>query len=110
MNEKSNTKKNVFGMTKEEFYKMLEEQERLSKESFEDKALEQFVKEPEKYNLYDKVISTTNLILLFFLFGIIFIVSVISGFKGTMKAYVVVPIAVFSMIGILILITNAKKR
>ena len=68
MNEKSKTEKTAFGLTEEKFCGIMEEQERLSKESFEDEALEQFVKEPEKSNLYDKVVSTTNFILLFFLF------------------------------------------
>lgn len=110
MNEKSHTDKIAFGLTEEEFYKMMKEQERLSKESFKDKTLEQFVKEPKKSNLYDKVVSTTNFILLFFLFCVICTASVISSFKGTMEDYVAVPIALLSMIGIVILIKDAKKN
>ena len=56
MNEKSKTEKTAFGLTEEKFCRMMEEQGRLSKESFEDEALEQFVKGPEKSNLYDKVV------------------------------------------------------
>lgn len=110
MNEKSKTEKTAFGLTEEKFCGIMEEQERLSKESFEDEALEQFVKEPEKSNLYDKVVSTTNFILLFFLFCVICTVSVISSSKGAMEDYVAVPIALLSMIGIVILIKDAKKN
>lgn len=110
MNEKSKTEKKAFGLTEEKFCRMMEEQERLSKESFADEALEQFVKGPEKSNLYYKVISTTHFILLFFLFCVIFTVSVISSLKGTMEDYVAVPIALLSMIGIVILIKDAKKN
>lgn len=110
MKEKSKTEKTAFGLTEGKFCRIMEEQERLSKESFEDEALEQFVKKPEKSNLYDKVVLTTNFILLFFLFCVIFTVSVISSFKGAMEDYVVVPIALLSMIGIVILIKDAKKN
>lgn len=110
MNKKSKTEKTAFGLTEEKFCGIMEEQERLSKESFEDEALEQFVKEPEKSNLYDKGVSTTNFILLFFLFCVICTDSVISSFKGTMEDYVAVPIALLSMIGIVILIKDAKKN
>lgn len=110
MKEKSKTEKTAFGLTEEKFCGIMEEQERLSKESFEDEALEQFVKEPEKSNLYDKVVSTTNFILLFFLFCVICTVSVISNSKGAMEDYVAVPIALLSMIGIVILIKDVKKN
>ena len=110
MNEKSKTEKTAFGLTEEKFCGIMEEQERLSKESFEDEALEQFVKEPEKSNLYDKVVSTTNFILLFFLFCVICTASVISSLKGAMEDYVAIPIALLSMIGIVILIKDAKKN
>ena len=110
MNEKSKTEKTAFGLTEEKFCGIMEEQERLSKESFEDEALEQFVKEPEKSNLYDKDVSTTNFILLIFLFCVICTVSVISSLKGAMEDYVAVPIALLSMIGIVILIKDAKKN
>lgn len=110
MNEKSKTEKTAFGLTEKKFCRIMEEQERLSKESFEDEALEKFVKEPEKSNLYDKVVSATNFILLFFLFCVIFAVSVISSSKGEMEFYVAVPIALLSMIGIIILIKDAKKN
>ena len=111
MNEKSKTEKTAFGLTEEKFCGIMEEQERLSKESFEDEALEQFVKEPEKSNLYDKVVSTINFILLFFLFCVICTVSVISSLKGAMEDYVAVPIALLSTIGIVvILIKDAKKN
>jgi hypothetical protein len=110
MNEKSKTEKTAFGLTEKKFYKMMEEQERLSKEPFEDKTLEQFVKEPKKSNLYDEVKSTTNFILLFFLFCVICAVSVISSLKGAMEVYVAVPNALLSMIGIVILVKDAKKN
>ena len=109
MNDKSKTEKTAFGMSKKEFQQMLKEQERLSKESFEDEALKQFVRKPKKLNLYDKIKSTIDFILLFFLFSVILTVSVISSGKS-MEAYVAVPIAFLSIIGILILITNAKKN
>ena len=107
MNEKSNEKLTSRGMSEEDFSKMLEEQERNT--SFGDPALEQFVRKPEKSNLLDNIVSTTNSILLFILFCIICVVSIISSSKGTMEPYVVAPIAVLSMIGIIILAKDMKK-
>ena len=104
MNDKSKTEKTAFGMSKEEFQQMLEEQER--SEPFEDKALEQFVRKPKESNLLskiDKIISSVNFILLFLLLCIIFTVSVVSTAKS-------IPIAILSMIGIIILIIEAKRN
>lgn len=106
MNDKSKKEKTAFEMSKEEFNQMLEEQERLSKEPHEDKALEQFVRKPEESNLSsktDKIISSVNFILLFFLFCAIFTASVVSNSKN-------IPIALLSMIGIIILIKDAKRN
>lgn len=44
MNEKSETERLAFGITEEKFKDMLEKQQRLSKEPYDDKALEQFVR------------------------------------------------------------------
>lgn len=104
MNNKSKTEKTAFGISKEEFQQMLKGQER--SKSFEDKALKQFVRKPEESNLSsktDKIISSENFILLFFLFCIMFTVSVVSAAKNT-------PIAILSMIGIIILIKEAKRN
>ena len=109
MNDKSKTEKTAFGMSKKEFQQMLKEQERLSKESFEDEALKQFVRKPKKLNLYDKIKSTIDFILLFFLFSVILTVSVISSGKS-MEAYVAVPIAFLSMLGIIILVIDTRKE
>lgn len=75
MNDKSQTEKTAFGMSEEKFQQMLEEQER--SETFEDKALEQFVRKPEESNLYDKFISITHFFLLFFLLCVICACSII---------------------------------
>ena len=107
MNQESNEKLTSIGMSKEGFSKMLEEYERNN--SFEDPAHEQFVRKPEKSNLLDNVVSKSNSILLFFLFCVICAVSIISGSKGTMEPYVAAPIAVLSMIGIIIIAKDAKK-
>lgn len=83
---------------------MLEEQER--SKPLEDEALEQFVRKPEESNLSikaDKIISSVNFILLFFLLFVMFSVSVVSTTKN-------IPIAILSMIGIIILIKDAKKN
>lgn len=106
MNEKSKTEKTAFGLTEEKFCRMMEEQGRLSKESFEDEALEQFVKKPEESNLsrkLDKIISSVNFILLLFLFCVMFTVSTISTEKN-------IPIAILSMIGIIILFKDSKMN
>ena len=104
MNDKSKTEKTAFGISKEEFQQMLEEQER--SKPLEDEALEQFVRKPEESNLSikaDKIISSVNFILLFFLLFVMFTVSVVSTTKN-------IPIAILSMIGIIILIKDAKKN
>lgn len=104
MNDKSKTEKTAFGIPKEEFQQMLEEQER--SKPFEDEALEQFVRKPEESNLSiktDKIISSVNFLLLFFLFCVIFTVSVVSTAKN-------IPIAILSMIGIIILIKDSKRN
>ena len=104
MNDKSKTEKMAFGISKEEFQQMLEEQERSN--PLEDEALEQFVRKPEESNLSikaDKIISSVNFILLFFLLFVMFTVSVVSTTKN-------IPIAILSMIGIIILIKDAKRN
>lgn len=108
MDDKRMTVKKALEMPEEEFQQMLKEQER--SEPFEDKALEQFVKKPEKSNLYDKFISVTHFFLLFFLLCVICSCSIISSTKGWMEPYVAVPIAILSMIGIVILAIDAKKN
>ena len=65
MNEKSATETLAFGITEEKFKDMLEKQQRLSKEPYDDKALEQFVRKPKKLNLYDKIKSVVDFILFF---------------------------------------------
>ena len=49
-------------------------------------------------------------ILLFFLFIVICVVSVISSVLGTMEVYVAVPIAFLSMVGIIILVIDTRKE
>lgn len=83
---------------------MLEEQKR--SKPLEDEALEQFVKKPEESNLsrkLDKIISSVNFILLLFLFCVMFTVSTISTEKN-------IPIAILSMIGIIILFKDSKMN
>lgn len=104
MNNESKTEKTAFGISKERFQQLLEEQER--SKPFEDEALEQFVRKSEESNSsskIDKIISSVNFILLFFLFCVIFTVSVVSTAKN-------IPIAILSMIGIIILIKEAKRN
>ena len=99
MNDKSKTEKTAFGISKEEFQQMLEEQKR-------SKPLEDFVKKPEESNLsrkLDKIISSVNFILLLFLFCVMFTVSTISTEKN-------IPIAILSMIGIIILFKDSKMN
>ena len=75
MNNESKTEKTAFGISKERFQQLLEEQER--SKPFEDEALEQFVRKSEESNSsskIDKIISSVNFILLFFLFCVIFTV------------------------------------
>ena len=107
MNQESNKKLTSIEMSKEDFSKMVEEHERNN--SFEGSALERFVRKPEKSNLLDNTVSTTNSFLLFFLFCVICAVSIISGSKGTMEPYVAVPTAALSMIGIIIIAKDIKK-
>ena len=104
MNDKSKTENTAFGISKEEFQQMLEEQKR--SKPLEDEALEQFVKKPEESNLsrkLDKIISSVNFILLLFLFCVMFTVSTISTEKN-------IPIAILSMIGIIILFKDSKRN
>lgn len=107
MNDKRMTVKTAL---KEGFQQMLEEQERLEKEPFEYKTLEQFVRKPKELNLDDKIISAVNFIFLFFIFCVICALSIISGVKGWMEPYVAIPIANLSMIGVLILAIDSKKN
>ena len=107
MNQESNKKLTSIEMSKEDFSKMVEERERNN--SFEGSALERFVRKPEKSNLLDNTVSTTNSFLLFFLFCVICAVSIISGSKGMMEPYVAAPIAGLSMIGIIIIAKDTKK-
>ena len=65
MNEKSETERLAFGITEEKFKDMLKKQERLSKEPYDDKALERFVRKLKKLNLYDKIKSVVDFILFF---------------------------------------------
>ena len=109
MNEKSKTERLAFGMTEEKLKDMLEKQERLSKETYDDNALEQFVRKPKKSNLYNKIKSVVDCILLFFLFIVICVVSVIISVKGAMEVYLAVPIAFLSMVGIIILVIDTRK-
>lgn len=108
MDDKRITVKKALEMSEEEFQQMLEEQERTK--PFEDKALEQFVRKPEESNLYDKFISVTHFFLLFFLLCVICSCSIIGSTKGSMEPYVAVPIAILSMIGIVMLAIDAKKN
>ena len=102
MNDKSKTEKTAFGISKEEFQQMLEEQKR--SKPLEDEALEQFVKKPEDLSRkLDKIISSVNFILLLFLFCVMFTVSTISTEKN-------IPIAILSMIGIIILFKDSKMN
>lgn len=110
MNDKSKTERLDFGMTEEKFKDMLEKQERLSKEPYDNSALEQFVRKPKQSNLYDRIKSVVDFILLFFLFIVICVVSVISSVLGTMEVYVAVPIAFLSMVGIIILVIDTRKE
>ena len=107
MNQESNEKLTSIEMSKEDFSKMFGEYERNN--PFKAPALEQFVRKPEKSNLVDNIVSTTNYILLFLLFCVICAVSIISGSKGTMEPYVAISIAVLSMIGIIIIAKDMKK-
>ena len=107
MNQESNKKLTSIEMSKEDFSKMVEEHERNN--SFEGSALERFVRKPEKSDFLDKIVSTTNSFLLFFLLCVICTVSIIGGSKGTMEPYVAAPIATLSMIGIIIIAKNIKK-
>lgn len=68
MNEKSKTEKTAFGLNEEKFCRMMEEQGRLSKESFEDEALEQFVKGPENQTYMIKLYRQQILSYYFFFF------------------------------------------
>lgn len=101
MNDKRITVKTALKMSEEE-------QER--SETFEDKALEQFVKKPEESNLYDKIISCMHFFLLFFLFCVICACSIINSTKGWTEPYVAVPIAILSIVGIVILAIDVKKN
>ena len=97
-------------MREEKFKDMLEKQERLSKETYDNSALEQFVRKPKQSNLYYRIKSVVDFILLFFLFIVICVVSVISSVLGTMEVYVAVPIAFLSMVGIIILVIDTRKE
>ena len=50
-----------------------------------------------------------DFILLFFLFCVIFIFSIVSNGKTT-KPYVAIPIAILSIIGIILLIKEVKRN
>lgn len=95
-------------MTVKKALEMSEAQEQ--SESFEDKALEQFVRKPEETNLYNKFISVSHFFLLFFLLCVICACSIISSTKGWMEPFVAIPIAFLSMIGIVVLAIDAKKN
>ena len=103
MNDKSNTEKTAFGMSKEEFQQTPEKQER--SKPFEDEALEKFVKEPVESdllcNMGDKIISSVNFMLLFSFLCVILAFSIIS------KS---IPSGILSMLGIIILLKEAKRN
>ena len=106
MSDKSKTEKTAFGISKEEF----EKTNRLLDESFEDEALKKFVKKPEELSPFDKFKIKLDFFLIFFLFAIIFLASIIGGLTNSMEAYVAFPIAILCLIGIVILIKNKKEN
>lgn len=108
MNEKSDTTRTAFGMSEEEFREMLEKTQR--EDSFEDKALEQFVRNPKELSLCDKIKSKVDFALLIFLYGVIFSTSIIGVVNENMEAYSGIPIAILAVIGIYILIKDAKNN
>lgn len=111
MDKKSNGEKAAFGLTEEEFYKILEQKRLQENSSFEDPALEQFVKEPAESDLCDNFkLKPYEFLLLTFLLSIMLSVSIISGNKGEMEIYVAIPIAILSFLGLLILIKRAKEH
>lgn len=107
MDKKSN-EKTSFGLTEDKFCKMME-QERLSENSsFENPALEQFVKEPtESLDVPDNFrLKPYEFFLLTFLTLIMLFVSIVGG----MEYYVSIPIAILSLLGFLILVKSAKPH
>ena len=103
--------KKALEMSEEEWHQLHEEVKRLDAESLEHKAFEQFIRKPEESNLYDKkFLSNAHFLLLFFLFCMICVCSIISCTKGWIVPFVAIPIAFFSMIGIVILAIDAKKN
>lgn len=110
MNDKSKTEKTAFGVSEEHFKQILEEQERLSNETFEDEALKKFVKEPEELTPFDKFKIKLNFVSIFFLFLVIFLSSIIGGITNSMEAYVAFPIAILCLIGFVILIKDFKNK
>lgn len=105
MNDKGKTEKTAIEIPpKEEVQQMLEEKER--SKPLEDEALEQFVRKTEESHSLrkiNKIISAVNFILLLFLCCVMFTVSVVSTEKN-------IPIAILSMIGIIILFKKEKKN
>lgn len=103
MNEKS-TRKTAFGLDKEEFFNLKEEINIADGDSFEDKALEKFIKKPNS-----RTKLKLDLFFMFILFTIIFLGSIIGGVRGGMEAYVAFPVAILALIGIIIIVNDVKK-
>lgn len=111
MNGKSKKSiKDILEMSPKQFQQWFEEQERLSNEEhFEDKALKQFVVEPEESG-NDITISLSSFTLLFIILCAICAITVITGSKGLLNPYVASAIAILSAIGFILLAANAKKH
>lgn len=93
----------------EEFIKLLEEAEREPLETFEDEALRQFVRKPNKSSLSVELNYKISYWVIIIVFSVIGISSFIGGILGSMEAYVAFPIAVLSLIGIIISSTSLKS-
>ena len=112
MDKKSNGEKAAFCLAEEEFYKILEQKRSQENSSFEDPALEQFVKEPteSETDLLLKVQKISVSISCFILFAIMLIFSTIGGLRGSMEQYVAFPISILSLIGLFILIKDVANK
>lgn len=109
--DKESNEKTASGLTEEELDKIMEEILLSDNSSFEDPALEQFVKEPSESDLCDNIkLKPWQFFLLTFLLLIMFLVSTLSGSNGGMEIYVAIPIAILSFLGFIILMTSAKEH
>lgn len=108
MKKESNEENNMINLTEEEFFKMLEKHRSLNNSSFEDPALQKFVKEPSEphSNNKESILTNFGFFLLLFLFLVILISSIIGKIRGTMEAYITIPIAILSYFGLIILIID----